>query len=81
MTTLEEIIMAALGHNIKELRKAHGLTQEALSERLEIHRVSLARIERGTRMPDWAFVCKLAEVFGISTDELRKPMKKSRIPA
>lgn len=81
MPTLEEIIMAALGHNIRELRKAHGLTQEDLADRLEIHRVSLARIERGRRMPDWAFVCKLAEVFGVSTDDLRRPMKKIRVPA
>jgi len=41
----------ALGQNIKRLREKQGLTQEALSERADIHVSYIGQIERGLRYP------------------------------
>jgi len=66
-----------IGKKIKTLRKAAGLTQKQLAERLQLqgHEFSdltILRIEQGTRfVPDYEIVI-LADYFDITTDELLK---------
>ena len=42
-------ILPALGDAIRDARKAHGLSQEALADASDIDRSHLGRIERGER--------------------------------
>ncbi len=66
-----------IGPKIKELRKASGLTQKELAEKLQLegHEFSdltILRIEQGLRfVPDYE-VLILADFFSISVDELLK---------
>lgn len=64
-----------IGRRVKELRKAHNLTQKMLATRLqlagyEFNDLAILRIEQGTRfVPDYEVVA-LAEVFDVSCEYL-----------
>lgn len=64
-----------IGRRVKELRKAHNLTQKMLATRLqlagyEFNDLAILRIEQGTRfVPDYEVVA-LAEVFNVSCEYL-----------
>lgn len=62
--------MQLLGARIKELRKARGLSQADLSERLEIAEKYLSRIEVGTNYPSLLVLEKMALVFGTDLKDL-----------
>ena len=55
---------------LRELRKARGLTQQQLADKVGISNVSLSNYERGTQMPDILTLTKLANAIGVSTDTL-----------
>ena len=59
-----------LGKKIRQLRFKSGLTQEQLSERLGISPQSVSKWENSVAMPDITTLPLLAEVFGVSIDEL-----------
>lgn len=59
-----------LGENIRNLRKENKISQEDLAEKLGISRQSVSLWETGKTQPTLELVTKLAELFGISTDEL-----------
>lgn len=53
-----------------ELRKANGLSQEALAEKLGLSRQSISKWERGESSPDTDNLVSLAQVYGMTLDEL-----------
>ena len=55
---------------LKKLRKAKGLTQAQLAEKLNLSQATIASWENGTRRPDLNYFPILADLFGVSTDEL-----------
>lgn len=59
-----------IGENIREYRKKHGLTQEELAARLGASYQSVSRWENGTTYPDIEMLPSVAEMLGISIDEL-----------
>lgn len=56
--------------NLIQLRKYHHLTQEELAERVGISRQAIAKWESGETMPDLERSRILAEIFGVSLDDL-----------
>lgn len=56
---------ALLGRRVKELRKAKGLSQEALAERMEVHPKYLGSVERGEQNPTLEFLTKLAAALDV----------------
>lgn len=60
--------MEAFGARIYELRRAGGLTQQAVAERLQIHRTTYTKYETGRATPDQQGLVRLAEIFGVSVD-------------
>jgi transcriptional regulator with XRE-family HTH domain len=52
------------------LRKQHGLTQQALAERVGIHVVQLRRYEGGTSQPTLDVIRELAKALSVSADLL-----------
>ena len=60
----------SLGENIRERRKAQGLTQEALGEKLGMAAQTVSKWERDESMPDAALLPGLAETLGCSLDRL-----------
>ncbi len=62
--------MLKIGGKIKELRKAHDVTQEKLADYLNISYQAVSKWENGFALPDITLLPKLANFFGVSTDEL-----------
>ena len=60
----------SLGENIRERRKAQGLTQEALGEKLGMAAQTVSKWERDESMPDAALLPGLAETLDCSLDRL-----------
>lgn len=59
-----------LGKKIRQLRFKAGLTQEQLAERLCVAPQSVSKWENAVAMPDISALPLLAEVFGVSIDDL-----------
>ena len=60
----------SLGENIRERRKALGMTQETLGEALGMAPQTVSKWERDESMPDAALLPGLAETLGCSLDRL-----------
>jgi transcriptional regulator with XRE-family HTH domain len=58
------------GERIRELRKAHELSQEAFADLCGFDRTYISGIERGTRNPSLAAIETLAKALGVSVSEL-----------
>jgi transcriptional regulator with XRE-family HTH domain len=56
--------------NVKRLRFAAGLSQEALADRAGLHRTYVSSIERGERNVSLENIFKLAEALGVDPGEL-----------
>ena len=59
-----------IGAFIAERRKEKGLTQAALAEQLNISNRTVSKWENGDGYPDITSIPKLAELLGVTTDEL-----------
>lgn len=59
-----------LAEKILQLRTAQNLSQGDLAERLEVSRQSVSKWETGQSVPDLDKIIKLANLFGVSVDEL-----------
>lgn len=60
----------SIGGFIAALRRASGLTQKQLAERLGVSDKSVSRWERDESAPDLALIPIIAELFGVTSDEL-----------
>ena len=60
----------SIGGFIAALRRASGLTQRQLAERLGVSDKSVSRWERDESAPDLALIPIIAELFGVTSDEL-----------
>lgn len=70
-----------LGKRIVSHRKRLGMTQDRLAEMLGVTAQAVSKWENDQSCPDIAMLPRLAEVFGISTDELLGLEKKEVHPA
>ncbi len=59
-----------LGDHIAALRRATGMTQEMLADRLSVSSQAVSKWERQLSCPDVSLLPVIADVFGISIDEL-----------
>lgn len=59
-----------MGSFLAALRRASGMTQRELAERLNVSDKSVSRWERDDGVPDLALIPVIAEVFGVTCDEL-----------
>ena len=56
--------------NLVDLRKYHAMSQEELAERIGVSRQTLSKYETGESLPDIEKCKALADVFGITVDDL-----------
>ena len=66
-----------LARRIRAFRKLKGHTQLEFAEQLDISIGILGAIERGVRKPDERLLQRMAEVLGISYDELTLSRKEA----
>lgn len=60
----------SIGSFIAALRKANGLTQKQLAEKLNVSDKAVSRWERDEALPDLSLIPVIAEIFGVTTDEI-----------
>ena len=61
-----------MGAFISALRKANGMTQQELADKLNISNKAVSRWERDECAPDISLIPALAEILGVTCDELLK---------
>jgi transcriptional regulator with XRE-family HTH domain len=59
-----------LGENIKKARKAAGVTQKELAERLQVYPKDISRWENGERTPSAIALGKICRELNASADEI-----------
>ncbi len=57
-------------NNLREIRKAKGLTITEVAEKLDVQQPALSSWEMGQRMPPVEKIIRLADIYGVSTDYL-----------
>ena len=70
-----------IANRLVQLRKQHGYSQEELAAKLGLSRQAVSKWENDQSCPDIGALPKLAEIFGISTDELLGVERKEVHPA
>ncbi len=66
----EEKLKRQIGQNIVACRKQAGMTQVALAEKLNYSDKAVSKWERGESAPDVLTLVQLAELFGVSVNDL-----------
>ena len=66
----DEILKHRIGANIAAYRKQEGWTQAGLAERLNYSDKAVSKWERGESVPDVLILTALAELFGVTVNDL-----------
>ena len=69
-----------LGTMIAELRKQHGMTQLELAEKMGVTDKAVSKWERDLSCPDINSLPNLAEILGVSVEELMQIKKEAEVP-
>ncbi len=71
-----------IGGFIAALRKANGMTQKELADRLSVSDKTVSRWERDDGTPDLSVIPVIAEIFGVTCDECcaarERPLRSAR---
>lgn len=67
-----------IGAFISALRKASGMTQRQLAEKLNVSDRAVSRWERDEAMPDLTLIPVIAEIFGVTSDEILRGQRKDQ---
>lgn len=60
------------GKRLKRAREQQELTQEELARKVEVHQVTIARLETGARRPSVGLLQQLAKALKVDLDDLLK---------
>lgn len=60
----------AFGRRLRELRAEHGLSQDALADKTDVHPTAIGRLERGAREPRLTTILRIARGLKIPPGEL-----------
>lgn len=66
-----------IGKFIAALRRASGMTQKELGERLYVSDKTVSRWERDECTPELNLIPAIAEIFGITSDELLRGQRRT----
>lgn len=66
-----------IGRFICALRKASGMTQRQLADKLLVSDKSVSRWERDECLPDLTLIPAIADIFGVTTDELLRGERRN----
>ena len=78
MPVSEQQLHEYFARNLSTYRKALGLTQSELAEKLNYSDKSISKWERGDGLPDLSVTVQIAEIFGLTVNDLiaEKPRRK-----
>ena len=66
------------GNMVAVLRKEKGMTQLELAEKMGVTDKAVSKWERDLSFPDVSYIPKLAEILGVSVDELMQVKAESK---
>lgn len=69
-----------IGQFIAALRKANGMTQQEVADRLNVSNKAVSRWERDECSPDITLIPAIAEMFGVTCDELLRGERLNSAP-
>ena len=72
----ETLARETFGQRLRELRYERNMSQAALARCVDVHVVTISRLETGRYAPDWWTVVRLAEALGASLGDFG-PEKKT----
>lgn len=67
---MDKMILLKIGQRIQQCRKSHGLTQEALAERMGVSIQMISNLERGKKAIRIDNLIRLCEILQVSSDYL-----------
>lgn len=73
-------LSAVLAARLRELRARRNLTQDQVAEAIGCHESAVSRWESGSRLPPCTDVLALAELYGVSTDDLLGRREQPAMP-
>jgi putative transcriptional regulator len=73
--------LARVNNRIKILRAEHGWSQGELAQRLDVSRQSVNAIETGRYDPSLPLAFRIAELFGLTIDEVFVPPSRHQSKA
>ncbi len=76
----EQDLRKTIAEKITHYRRHAGLTQSQLAEKLNYSDKSVSKWERGEGLPDVIVLCRMAELFGVTLDDLTAMEKPAVIP-
>jgi transcriptional regulator with XRE-family HTH domain len=76
-----QVLPAAFGRAIRDLRTGEGLSQEALAERAGLHRTYIGGIERGERNVSLVNIGLLADALEVDLATLMAATDRERRPS
>ncbi len=62
--------MSRFGKKLYALRERHGLSLKQLGDKLGVSKSYIWKMEQGKKMPNVVMVIKIADIFGLTTDQL-----------
>lgn len=68
--TREDIIPIIFGENLRVARQRKNITQEDLADKVGISRITINAYERERRRPPLDVAFKMAQILGVTLDEL-----------
>jgi transcriptional regulator with XRE-family HTH domain len=68
----------SIGRFLAALRKANGMTQKALAEKLNVSDKSVSRWEQDECAPDLSLIPVIAEIYGVTSDEILRGERMHR---
>ena len=71
--------MEILGEKIKEYRTSIKMTQQDFAYRLGVTGASVSAYENGTRTPSFDVLVRIANILGVTTDDLLGRKKSHKI--
>lgn len=77
----EQELRERLAKNLTEYRRLYEMTQAELAEKLNYSDKSVSKWERGEGLPDVYVLSRLAELYGVTTDDLLSDRTPRRSPA
>ncbi len=79
---VKETLAVQMGQNIQHLRKARGLTQAQLAEKINVSTAFISRVERGDKLISVKTLSALVDTFHVSYDTIfREPSACTDIEA
>lgn len=76
----QENIKKIIANNMLVFRKRSGLTQAELAEKINYSDKAVSKWERGDGIPDVLVLCEMAEIFGVTLNDMVSENAPRKVP-